>query len=98
LLAEFNTPFGAPPFDQIDNEHFLPAYEEAIRQHKIEIEAIINNSEAPDFENTIVAYDNAGELLSRIGSIFGGLRGAETNPRLQEIARETTPYAVSSQQ
>ena len=91
LLAEFNTPFGAPPFDQIDNEHFLPAYEEAIRQHKIEIEAIINNPESPDFENTIVAYDNAGELLSRIGSVFGGLRGAETNPRLQEIARETTP-------
>jgi peptidyl-dipeptidase Dcp len=91
LLAEFNTPFGAPPFDQIDNEHFLPAYEEAIRQHKIEIEAIITNSEAPDFDNTIVAYDNAGEMLSRIGSIFGGLRGAETNPRLQEIARETTP-------
>jgi peptidyl-dipeptidase Dcp len=91
LLAEFNTPFGAPPFDKIEDEHFLPAFEEAVRQHKIEIESIINNPEDPSFENTIVAYDNAGELLSRIGAVFGGLRGAETNTRLQEIARETTP-------
>ena len=91
LLSDFNTPFGAPPFDEIDDEHFLPAIEEAIRVHKLEIDAITSNSEPPDFENTIVAYDNAGELLGRVNAVFGGLRGAETNPRLQEIARETTP-------
>ncbi len=91
LLAEFDTPFGAPPFDKIDNEHFLPAIEEAIRVHKLEIEAITDNPEPPTFENTIVAFDDAGELLGRVGAIFGGLRGAETNQRLQEIARETTP-------
>lgn len=91
LLNEFNTPFEAPPFDQIDNEHYLPAIREAIRVHKQEVEAIINNPEPPTFENTIVAYDNAGELLRRVNTVFGGLRSAETNPRLQEIARETTP-------
>ncbi len=91
LLSEFDTPFGAPPFDRIDDEHYLPAIEEGIRQHKLEIEEIINNPEPPSFENTIVAYDNAGGLLRRVNPVFWGLRSAETNPRLQEIARETTP-------
>jgi peptidyl-dipeptidase Dcp len=91
LLTQFDTPFGVPPFDKIDNEHFLPAIEEAIRVHKLEIEAITDNPEPPTFENTIVAFDDAGELLGRVGSVFGGLRGAETNQRLQEIARVTTP-------
>ncbi len=91
FFVEWHTPFGAPPFDQIQDDHFLPAYEEAIRQHKAEIDAIISNPEAPDFENTIVAYDNSGALMSKVGPVFGGLRGAETTPRLQEIARETTP-------
>lgn len=91
LLAEFDTPFGTPPFQLIDDEHFIPAVEEAIRVHKLEIEKITGNPEPPTFENTIVAYDNAGELLRRVNAVFGGLRGAETNQRLQEIARETTP-------
>ena len=91
FAEEWDTPFGAPPFDQIDDEHFLPAYEEAIRQHRDEIDAIINNPEEATFENTIVAYDQAGGMLRRISPVFGGLRGAETNDRLQEIAREVTP-------
>ncbi len=91
LLTDYNTPFDAPPFDRIEDEHYLPAIEEAIKQHKEEIDAIIDNPEEPTFENTIVAYDNAGELLSSVNSVFGGVRSAETNPRLQEIARETTP-------
>ena len=91
LLTDYNTPFDAPPFDRIDDEHFLPAIEEGIRQHQAEIDAIVNNPEPPTFENTIVAYDQAGSLLSRVSLVFGGLRGAETNPRLQEIARESTP-------
>jgi peptidyl-dipeptidase Dcp len=91
FFVEWDTPFGVPPFDKIDNEHFLPAYEEAIKQHKAEIDAIIANTDEPTFENTIVAYDQAGELMSKVGAVFGGLRGANTNDRLQEIARETTP-------
>ena len=91
FAEKYNTPFEVPPFDEIDDEHFLPAIEEGIKRHKAEIEAIINNPEEPTFENTIVAYDQAGEMLSRVNSVFGGLRSAETNPRMQEIARETTP-------
>ncbi|MFO7978555.1 MAG: M3 family metallopeptidase [Bacteroidales bacterium] len=91
FFSEYDTPFGVPPFDKIKNEHFLPAYEEAIKQHKAEIDAIVNNEEAPAFENTIVAYDRAGEMLSKVGSVFGGLRGANTNPEMQEIANQTTP-------
>jgi peptidyl-dipeptidase Dcp len=95
FFVEWDTPFGAPPFDKIQDEHFLPAYEEAIRQEREEIEAIINNPEPPTFENTIVAFDNTGALMRKVGPVFGGLRGAETNPRLQEIARETTPMLTA---
>ncbi|TVQ20122.1 MAG: M3 family peptidase [Bacteroidetes bacterium] len=91
FFVEWDTPFGSPPFDQIHEDHFIPAYQEAIRQHQAEIDAIVDNAEAPTFENTIAAYDQAGSMLRRISPVFGGLRGAETNPRLQEIARETTP-------
>lgn len=91
FFSDFKTPFDAPPFDRIDDEHFLPAIEEGIRQHQAEIDAIVNNPEPPTFENTIVAYDQAGGMLRRVTPVFGGLRGAETNPRLQEIAREATP-------
>ncbi len=91
LLLEFDTPFGAPPFELIEDKHFLPAFKEAMNLHKEEIDAIVNNQESPDFENTIVAFDNAGEKLTRISRIFGGLRSAETTPQLQEIARDVTP-------
>ena len=95
FFTEWDTPFGAPPFDKIDDEHFLPAYVEAIRQQKEEIDLIINNPDAPGFENTIVAFDNSGALMRKVSPVFGGLRGAETNPRLQEIARETTPMLTA---
>jgi len=91
FLEEYNTPFDVPPFDRIDDEHFLPAIKEGMRQHKEEIDALINNPEEPTFENTIVAYDQAGGLLRRVTPVFGGLRSAETNDRLQAIAREATP-------
>ncbi len=91
FFTEFNTPYGVPPFDQIDDEHYLPAFEEAITQREADIDAIVANTEPPTFENTIVAYDRSGEMLSRVSPVFGGVRGANTNPRLQEIAREVTP-------
>lgn len=95
LLTTFDTPFGVPPFDKIDNEHYLPAYEAAMKLHKAEIDAIVNNKAKPDFKNTILAYDRAGRQLNQIGAIFGGLRGANTNPRLQEIARTVTPMLTA---
>jgi peptidyl-dipeptidase Dcp len=95
FFAEYDTPFNAPPFDKITEDHFMPAYTEAMKQNKEEIDAIINNTEEPTFENTILAYDNAGEMMSKVGAVFGALRGANTNPRLQEIANEVTPLLTA---
>lgn len=91
FLVKWDTPFGAPPFDIIKEEHYLPAIEEGIRLHKEEIDAIINNQEKATFENTFVAYDSAGEILRRVNAVFGGIRGAENTPGLQDIAKTTTP-------
>ena len=91
FFAEFNTPFGAPAFDQILPEHYKPAFEEGMKQQMKEINEITANSEEPSFENTIVAYDRSGEMLRRVSPVFGGLRGAETTPELQELALEVIP-------
>lgn len=91
FFAEFDTPNGIPPFDQIKTEHFMPAFEEGIKQQNTEIETIINNSEAPTFENTIVAIDNTGKMLGRVSAVFSALRGAETNDSINAIAKEITP-------
>ncbi len=91
LLAEWKTPFGIPPFDQIKLEHYMPAYEEAMKQHKAEIDAIVNNSETPTFENTIVAYDQAGRLMSKIAPVFGGINSSNTTPEMQAMARDLSP-------
>lgn len=91
LLQEYTTPFQTPPFDKILPEHFLPAMEEAMAMHKAEIQAILDNPDAPTFENTIVAYDKAGELLGKVRMAFGSLNGADTNDELQEIAKQMTP-------
>jgi peptidyl-dipeptidase Dcp len=95
LLVEWNTPFGTPPFHLIQDDHYIPAYEVAIKENVAEIEAIVNNPEEPTFENTIVAFDKTGELLGKVGAVFGGLNGANTSPRMQEIARETTPMLTA---
>ncbi len=95
LVAEFDTPFGAPPFDLIKPEHFKPAFDYAMQQHLDEIDAIVNNEDEPDFKNTIVAYDRAGSLLRRINPVFSNLRGAETTPELQELAQEIVPALTS---
>lgn len=90
FLAEFDTPFQVPPFDKIDTTHFIPAFKAGIEQEKAEIDAIITNPEEPTFENTIVAFDQAGEILRRT-RVFYTLNGANTNPTLQKIARELSP-------
>lgn len=87
LLEDFNT----PPFHLIKNEHFLPAFQNAMAQAKSEIKQIKEQQEAATFDNTIAALDYAGKLLSRISSIFFNLNAAETNPEMQEIAQEVSP-------
>ena len=91
LLSEFNTPFGVPPFEQIKPEHYMPAFEEGIRQHDAEIAAIIANPEAPTFKNTIEPLEFSGILLTQVNLIFSSLTEAETNDELQAIAKEISP-------
>ena len=91
LLEPWTTPFGVPPFEKIRAEHFLPAFEEAMRQHLQELDAIASSSEPPTFVNSVAAVDDAGELLARVESVFSNLRSAETNDALQEVARVVMP-------
>lgn len=91
LLCSYNTPFEVPPFEKIQNKHFKPAFEVAIKQHNDEIAAIVNNTEAPTFDNTVAALDYSGILLEKIGSVFYNLNSANTNDSLQQIAQEVSP-------
>ena len=91
FFSTYETPFEVPPFEQIKIEHFLPAVEEGIKQQQVEIEAITNNTEAPDFNNTILAFDQSGELLSRVTTVFSNLNSANTNEEMQALARQISP-------
>ena len=70
LLQEWTSEYGVPPFDKIKTEHYIPAFEEAMKVNKEEIDAIVNNPDAPTFENTIEALEESGSLLTRVESIF----------------------------
>ena len=91
FYTEFDTPYGTPPFDEITNDDFKPAFERGIEQQAKEIEAIVNNPEEPTFENTIVAFDNSGAILARVSRVFYGLKGAENNDEIQALAEELSP-------
>lgn len=87
----WNTPHGTYPFDAIKTEHYMPAFEEAMRQGLAEIDAIANNPAAPTFANTIEAYEKSGQMLSVVASCFYNLTSAETNDELQAIELELSP-------
>ena len=91
FLSDYNTPFGVPPFDKIRTEHYIPAIEEGMRQHNLEIEAIVSNSDEPDFNNTILALDISGELLHQVYLTFDNLSIAESNDEIEEAARQIIP-------
>ena len=91
LLKEWNTPFGTPPFDQIKTSDYLPAFEEAMKVHNKEIDAIINNKEVANFENTIVSYDLSGELLGKVAGVFFNMTAANTNEELQKLEEKIGP-------
>ncbi len=88
FLTEWNTPYGVPPFDQIKTEHYLPAFEEAMRQQKAEIDSIVNNTEVPTFENTIEALEYSGALLDKVSAVFFNLSECENNEAMEEIAEK----------
>ena len=91
LLTEQNTPYGVPAFDKVKIEHYMPAFEKAIAENKAEIEAIVNNPEAPTFANTIEALDRSGELLDNVIGVFFNVLEADGNDEMNKIAEEVTP-------
>ena len=91
FLQAYDTPYNVPPFDKIKNEHFKPAILEGIKRHEAEINAIANAAAEPTFDNTILAMENAGELLSNVNVVFSNLNSANTNKEIQNIAKETAP-------
>ena len=91
LLSESALPYGAPQFDKIRNEHYLPAFEQGIKEGKAEIDAIVANPEAPTFENTIVALEESGSTLNKVSGIFYNLMEADTDDEKQAIAEKVSP-------
>jgi peptidyl-dipeptidase Dcp len=94
LIKPAKTPFGAPEFTKIKIEHYMPAFEQGLKEARAELEATINNPEAPTFENTIEAMERGGELLNYVSNIFFVLDGNETSPEMQELALEIQPKLV----
>jgi peptidyl-dipeptidase Dcp len=91
FFVEWETPFEAPPFDLIKTEHFKPAFIEAMKLNKEEINAIINNPEEPTFENTIVALEKSGQMINKVAGTFYHLSSANTNSELQQTYAEVAP-------
>ncbi len=91
FFSEYDTPFKVPPFDEITEEHYLPAFKEGIVKDQKEIDAIVNNPEGPTFANSIEALDYTGDLLTKVESVFYNLLGSNTNDQMQEIAKEVAP-------
>lgn len=88
LLAEWNTPYGLPPFAEVRAEHFAPAFAVAMQSHRAELDAIAHSADAPTFGNTLEAFDASGRLLTRIEALFYNLTASETSPELQAAERE----------
>ncbi len=91
LLRAWQTPYGLPPFEHIRPDHFVPAFEDAMRAHRAYVDAIAENSEPPTFENTLAAFDGCRRELGRIERLFFNLTASETSPALQAIEREMSP-------
>lgn len=91
FMQEWDTPFNVPPFDKIDTSDYIPAFEEGMRQQNAEIDSIINNSEDPTFENTILAMENSGQLLNKVSAVFFNLAECLNNPTMEAIAEEIYP-------
>lgn len=94
LLTKSTLPYGAPQFDKIENQHYIPAFKQAIAEAKAEIDSIVNNPDEPTFENTIEALEYAGSTLNQVSHIFYNLLEANTNEEMQNIAEEISPLTT----
>lgn len=91
FFTEFQTPNGVPPFDQIKLEHYEPAFLKGIEEQNAKIQSIVDNDEAPTFENVIVALDNSSPMLDRVGGVFHNMTEAETTDELTELSIRIAP-------
>jgi peptidyl-dipeptidase Dcp len=91
FLEEWKTPFQTPPFNSIRNEHYLPAFEEAMRAEKAEVAAIAENPEKPTFKNTLEALEKSGKLLEKVSYVFNALNEANTSDEMQKISEAVEP-------
>lgn len=91
FFSEWTTPEGVPPFEQIKVEHYLPAFEEGIRQQQAEIEAIIANPEAPTFDNTLKALDASGQLLAKVSLVFFNITESDGSDELNAVMEQVLP-------
>ena len=95
LINQGNTPYGTPEFSKIKLEHYMPAFDYALAEARAEMDAIVNNTEEPTFENTIVAMERSGELLDHVSTIFFVLNGNETSDEMQALAMEVQPKLIA---
>ena len=91
FFTAWDTPFQVPPFEKIKARHYKPAFEQGMKEGRSDIDKIVSDKAAPDFENTIVAFDKAGELLTRVSSVFFSQASAATSDSLQTIEMEISP-------
>ena len=91
FFTEWTTPFGTPPFPEIKETHYMPAFQEGMARQKKEVEAIAASAEPPSFANTVEALERTGELLTRVNNVFYALTDNNTNEELQKIEAEIAP-------
>ena len=91
LLTTWNTPYQAPPFEQITVEHYRDAFQQGMREQEANIKAIVSDKEEPAFENTIAAFDRSGELLGKVAAVFFGMVSAQGTPEMLELEVTITP-------
>ena len=91
FFQSWDTAYEVPPFMDIKDEHYMPAYEKGMEENLSEIDVIVNNSEAPTFSNTIEELERTGKLLGKVSRVFSNLASSNTNPQLQELQRELSP-------
>jgi len=91
FMADWTTPFDAPPLDIIDTRHFLPAFDAAITSHAEQIDSIASNENAPTFDNTMLALEMAGDDLGRVSRVFFNLTSSASDDEIRAIQREMSP-------
>jgi peptidyl-dipeptidase Dcp len=91
FMEDWNTPYGVPPFADIEESHYMPAVKKGILERRADIALIVDNPEAPTFENTIVAFETAGPLLNKVTSTFSNITGTELNDELQVLKTKISP-------